>query len=392
MKKIISILLFTLMVCQLEAQHFSIPENNSVYAGFRASRLYHIYPDHQFPSKEYWLKVGIGMADKFDNASPAGIWIVGLYQSSGEVALGFPSPGGTYDKITFSGSDLNEDYLDHFDENNLKVWLQVEPGSANIDTLIHLVMSRYQHHPCVIGFGIDVEWYRADGYPEGAKVSNEKAEHWEEVLHAMDTTWSLFLKHYNTDWMPPDYRGDIFFVDDSQDFNWADDHFQLMIDEYKDWGATFSPNASGFQFGYPADKNWWSEFADPPKTIGQALIDNIPECKGVFWVDFTVTEIFPLGINEHLYRNDLLKYAIVFPNPVTARSKIVFRLEDGGEVSILLTNTSGKATEIMTGQYFSNGEHRIALKTADLSPGIYFLILRIKDETITTKFVIPSGK
>jgi hypothetical protein len=335
--------------------------------------------------------VGNEMAAKFENAQAAGIWIVGLYQSSGVVSLGFPSPGGNYDKITFSGSDLNEDYLNYFDENNLKVWLQVEPGSASIDTLMHLVLDRYKHHPSVIGFGIDIEWYQADIHPEGGKVSNEVAEHWENVLHEIDTSYSLFIKHYNQDWMPPDYRGKLFFVDDSQDFNWEDDGFQLMIDEYKDWGASFAPNASGFQFGYPADENWWSEFDDPPQTIGQALIDNIPECKGIFWVDFTVTDIFPLGINNHFYENQSLKYFFVTPNPATSTSKIRFKLEKGETVKIYLTDRYGRTSQLMPEQYFSKGEHRLAFPDFSFKSGIYFLSIEAGSEHLTTKFLVVEN-
>ena len=328
------------------------------------------------------------MAAKFENARPAGIWIVGLYQDNGTVSLGFPSPGGDYDKITFAATDENEEYLTYFDENNLKVWLQVEPGSAGIDTLMHLVLDRYKQHPSVIGFGIDIEWYKADVYDEGAHVSNEEAEQWENTLHEIDTAYSLFIKHYNTRWMPPDYRGHIFFVDDSQDFNWDSDHLQLMVDEYKDWGETFSPNASGFQFGYPADKNWWSVYDDPPQTIGQALLDNIPECKGIFWVDFTVTEIFPLGINEYAYGNSNLKMLAVLPNPVTTRSKIRFKLEKRTTVTIRVTDISGRVVLQTPEQEFSQGEHRISFQNRLLKPGLYLLTMQAGNELLSTKFMV----
>jgi hypothetical protein len=388
MKHIVITLLILCLGITAEAQSFSITDGDSIYTGFRASRLYHIYPDHEFPPKEYWLKVGNEMTAKFENARPAGIWIVGLYQDNGTVALGFPSPGGSYDKITFATTDQNEEYLSYFDENNLKVWLQVEPGSADIDTLMHLVLDRYKQHPSVIGFGIDIEWYKADVYDEGAHVSNEEAEHWENTLHEIDTTYSLFIKHYNTRWMPPDYRGNIFFVDDSQDFNWGSDHLQLMVDEYRDWGATFSPNASGFQFGYPADRNWWSAYDDPPQTIGQALLDNIPECKGIFWVDFTVTEIFPLGINEHAYENSNLKMLAVLPNPVTERSKIRFKLEKRETVTVRVTDVSGRTVLLMPGKKFSQGEHRIGFQNTSLKPGIYLLTLQAGNELLTAKFLV----
>jgi hypothetical protein len=32
---------------------------------------------------------------------------------------------------------------------------------------------------------------------------------------------------------------------------------------------------------------------DPPKDIGQALVERVPNTQGLFWVDFTVLDIFP---------------------------------------------------------------------------------------------------
>ena len=383
MKNIYLVVLLLFIGFLANAQPKSSTENDSVYAGFRASRLYHIYPDNKFPPKEYWLKVGLGMADKFEKAQPAGIWIVGLYMDSGHVALGFPSPGGEYDKIDFSDEDLNEDYLTYFDENNIKVWLQVEPGSASIDTLMMLVMERYKHHPSVIGFGIDIEWYKADVEYEGAKVTDDEAEHWDTTLRQIDTSYSLFIKHYNTNWMPPTYRGNIFFVDDSQIFN----NLQQMVNEYIDWGETFAPNYSGFQFGYNADRHWWSDFDDPPKTIGQTLFDNIPECKGVFWVDFTVTEIFPLAIPVHAESDANSISLSVNPNPVAQKSKISFKLEKPANVKIEVINVSGYSFTLQNKTRLSKGEHRISIDNHLLKQGLYFVRVIVDNQIYTTKFV-----
>ncbi len=368
MKKYLIILTYVFLSMVAWSKPVLEIKNDSVYAGFRASRLYHIYPDHQFPPKEYWVKVGNEMANKFNNAQSAGIWIVGLYLDNGHVSLGFPNPGGSYDDIDFADEDLNEDYLTYFDDHDIRVWLQVEPGSVNIDTLMTLVMKRYKHHPSVIGFGIDIEWYKADVVEEGAKVTDDVAEHWDTTLMQIDTSYSLFIKHYNTDWMPPTYRGNIFFVDDSQIFN----SLQQMVNEYKDWGQTFAPNYSGFQFGYQADKHWWSEFDDPPKTIGQSIIDNVPECKGVFWVDFTVTEIFPLAVSNYQEDDAGSIHLSVFPNPVSGISKICFKLNTPGFTRVEVVDAFGRPV-FKEDMKLSKGEHRIPFNANYLAGGFYFV-------------------
>jgi hypothetical protein len=35
------------------------------------------------------------------------------------------------------------------------------------------------------------------------------------------------------------------------------------------------------------------DLQDPPKDIGNALVENIPNTTSLFWVDFTIKEIFP---------------------------------------------------------------------------------------------------
>ena len=61
-----------------------------------------------------------------------------------------------------------------------EVWLQVEPGNAPVEELIHIVLDRYGHHSCVVGVGVDVEWYKSIDKPEGQPVSDAEAEAWLE--------------------------------------------------------------------------------------------------------------------------------------------------------------------------------------------------------------------
>lgn len=279
-----------------------------VFAGFRASRTLSSYPNEQFPNPDYWVRVGREMAGRFPSAAPGGVWIVSLYQENGTTQLSFPSSGTSYPYLSFSDTDHNEPYLTDFDQSGLKVWLQVEPGAADVETLIDLVMQRYKHHACVIGFGIDVEWYRANAYPDGRKITDNEAEKWEQRLKSLDTNYSLFLKHWDPKWMPPSYRGGIFFIDDSQQFSSIDQ----MITEFTSWGAMFAPNPVGFQFGYESDRVWWGRYPDPAKTVGNAILANVANAKGFFWVDFTIATVFPVpefGSSAMLFTTILLMLA-----------------------------------------------------------------------------------
>lgn len=69
--------------------------------------------------------------------------------------------------------------------------------------------------------------------------------------------------------MPPDYRGDIIFVDDSQEFS----DFDTFKKQAKKWITAFPKNMVFFQYGYKSDKEWWDKLKNPPVEIANAILD-----------------------------------------------------------------------------------------------------------------------
>ena len=264
------------------------PQTKINFAGVRSS-VYGIKP---FPSKEQWGKALFSMQQKFEGSIPTGIWIVGVMRGKGSMYLEFPSEGKNIENVIFAEEDKHEQYLDYFDEKGIKVFLQVEPANVDMIELIDLVLGRYKHHPCVIGFGVDVEWYRVNDNPgTGMKISDELAEQWEKRVKMHNPDYKIFLKHWDYNWMPPKYRGDIVFVDDSQELP----SLEAMVNEFNEWADKFSPNNVVFQIGYRSDKNWWEKFDDPPKYLGEKIAEKIEGQKvGIIWVDFTLKDVIPL--------------------------------------------------------------------------------------------------
>ena len=258
------------------------------WAGVRASR-YGIKP---FPSPAGWQKAIRAMAGCFEGSMPCAVWIVGEHRSPKSVRLCFPGDGRTRAFIEFDAIDAAEEYLRFFDGAGIRVFLQVEPGHADMEALIDLVLDRYGHHPCVAGFGVDVEWFReADKPGFGMEVDDATARTWEERVKSHDPGYRLFLKHWNIRWMPAGYRGDIVFVDDSQIFKSREE----MVREFTTgWAAAFYPNPVIFQVGYKADKPWWGNLPEPPKSIGDAIRDGVRQEMGIIWVDFTLRDVLPV--------------------------------------------------------------------------------------------------
>ena len=257
-------------------------------AGFR----YSVYgPDHN-PGPDYWVRVGREMATRFDGAVPETIWIVSRLNGDGTI-LSFPV-ADSHPLIEGSPTDDNEATLDLFDEAGFRVWLQVEPAHAPVEDLIHLVLDRYGHHPSVVGLGIDVEWFESTEKPEGRAVTDGEASAWLAAVRTHDSNYMLFLKHWEISKMPPTLRDGLLFVDDSQILP----SLGAMVDEFAEWGRAFAPAPVAFQYGYESDRPWWSKLDDPPGDIGRAILARVPNAEGLYWVDFTVIELFPPQAGE----------------------------------------------------------------------------------------------
>jgi Secretion system C-terminal sorting domain len=361
--------------------------SSSLVAGFRASRVLQSYPNHQFPSADYWISVGNRMSQKFSGASPVGIWIVSLYQNNNITQFNFPSDGKQYPYIQFISSDQNEAYLSRFDSAGVKVWLQVEPGAAGMDTLIDLVLNRYKQHSCVRGFGIDVEWFYAATNSGGRKLTDSMAQRWEQKVKSIDSTYTLFLKHYAQSWMPPSYRGAILFVDDSQEFTSG---LPQMVSEFKSWGSKFAPNKVAFQFGYPIDSTWWRQYADPPKAIGDALLANVPNTYGLFWVDFTVVRVFPvLPVREAApVLPDELSLEQNYPNPFNPATDLRFTIAELRFVTLKIYDVLGRETSILVSEKLKPGSYSVKWNAGNLPSGAYLCRLQVDNMAKVIKLVL----
>ena len=113
----------------------------------------------------------------------------------------------------------------------------------------------------MLGFGVDVEWYKSDGSPLGTPITDEEAEAWVKAIRTHNPNYKLFLKHWETEYMPPTYRDGVVFINDSQQF----ETFENLVDDFAAWGEHFAPAPVGFQYGYPADKTWWQELKGPTR-------------------------------------------------------------------------------------------------------------------------------
>ena len=68
----------------------------------------------------------------------------------------------------------------------------------------------------------------------GLPITDAMAEDWNEHLKSINPSYRMFLKHYNHRWLPPTYRSDILFCDDSQSIGSIDGEVKGMYDDSRD--------------------------------------------------------------------------------------------------------------------------------------------------------------
>ena len=289
-----------------------MPENaldRVIYTGTRSS-VYGLGDQWLVP--EEWKSVTDQMQEWYPSAQPTMVWIVGSLSGMGCNLEFLPADDVDtaalaeqyiyFSEPTRENHLSHEEYFNYFDENGIQVYLQVEPGFADVDTLIDLVLAQYGDHPCVVGVGVDVEWYHGVTEDAGLPISDALAEQWDRHIKDINPEYRLFLKHYNIRYLPPSYRSDILFVNDSQGFGSAigdvlglydedlDDVLGFMP-EFKRFADAFPDNDVLYQIGYAVDETWFYTMEDPVVlSLGQRLAEVTGQNCGIIWVDFTIKD------------------------------------------------------------------------------------------------------
>ena len=275
-----------------EEKIFELGEVSPVrWAGIRVSSygIRGSYGEDNFPSPTDMSGIIGKMEGIYERSTGACILIVGtVSERTWDCRLYFPT-SHSITRVNSSEEDFYEAYLDAFDEAGYEVWLQVEPGEADLVELATEVMNHYKHHSCVKGFGIDVEWHKTEGTNGyGVKLDNETAASVLEAVRAVDPSYTVFVKHWDERWLPEPADG-LIFVNDSQQFR----SLEQMQEEFSAWAFTFEPCPVMFQIGYQADRRVWGKMENPALELGTALQS---QCMygndlGIIWVDFSLKEV-----------------------------------------------------------------------------------------------------
>lgn len=248
------------------------------------------------PTAQEWIEYGARMGAEYEGAIPTYVWIVGSITGNEGVqrcSVNFPI-SGKIEGVEDFPADMNKEFLDMCEERGYSVWLQVEPGDCDLVSLAKATMEFYKNYNCVKGFGVDVEWYKTQGTNGyGTKITDELAKAIDEAVKSVDPRFTVFFKHWDAGWMPPTYRSDLIFVNDSQYFKSLDS----MKSFFTSWANTYYPNPVMFQIGYPADRAVWGELENPKAELGALLAEDVKDDQhvGIIWVDFSLKTAMKYG-------------------------------------------------------------------------------------------------
>ena len=159
------------------------------------------------PAKE-WSDVAI----KYGSNNSVIDLVVAQAQTDGFVSLKFPfkSTGVLYSNIS---TDLVENYLDQFESEGIKVILSIQPLNVDINKLIKIVFSRYNHHKNILGINVDMEWKKSG---TTYHVSNEERDSWLKEIKKYNNNYKLFLTYFEDHTYFPDDHPDIVILYDGE--------------------------------------------------------------------------------------------------------------------------------------------------------------------------------
>ena len=78
----------------------------------------------------------------------------------------------------------------------------------------------------------------------------------------------------------------------------------------------------------------------------------------------------------------------IYPNPCTSETNIIYRLEKCSNINLRVFNINGQETETLVNSIQIMGEHKYRFSTQSLPPGIYFVQLKVNNQSHVRKLII----
>jgi hypothetical protein len=278
-------------------------------AGWRSSYYGTQGNGHGQTDPAYFVCVSQSEANKYPGSKAGGIYVLGGIGTS-ETNMPFSKPPGSanianvfYDTTGDWGPNP-EPFLNAFDAAGMEIILQVEPGKADISQLATMILNNFKNHPCIVGFGVDVEWWNSSGNSNSNPIPVSIVNSLVNAVHAINPLYKVVIKHYDSSVLPSGISG-VTYLLDGCGYN----NFSEAVLDYVNWAQTFSsPNTDiGYQMLYvsiggdclPNDHNWWGSLNNPEVQLISAVYASVPTAKVYcsYIVDFSLLLTYPTCTN-----------------------------------------------------------------------------------------------
>ena len=104
------------------------------------------------------------------------------------------------------------------------------------------------------------------------------------------------------------------------------------------------------------------------------------------WVD-NINVGMAAGINTY---TSSIESVVVYPNPATDNANVSITLAEANSVSISVYNVVGELVKTENLGRMADGEHTFALNTETLNSGLYFITVKVGNDSITKKVTITK--
>ena len=119
---------------------------------------------------------------------------------------------------------------------------------------------------------------------------------------------------------------------------------------------------------------------------GGALTGLAPDEEGG---DLVTTPMVRLDFNDYTGVNEIAAQfdLNVFPNPFSSNTEVAFELKNDANVSINITDITGRTVSTVDSQMYTSGAHTVSVNGTNLNAGVYNCTITIGNNVITKRIV-----
>jgi hypothetical protein len=101
---------------------------------------------------------------------------------------------------------------------------------------------------------------------------------------------------------------------------------------------------------------------------------------GQYGNEFFLDDVNITGTNVGVNEYSSVSFIDLFPNPAQNSTTLQLSLKEKEKITVTMTDLDGRSVKAVVSEEMNTGEHAVSISTADLSTGMYMIIV---DDGIT---------